>query len=86
MEQRLYKHAKRGRKEQVTIPQPVESIESLFRTVLAMKELVETLAGQRGKPIDIAVTWQDLLDLEWIKNEDVPYDIGTHPIQPHRRR
>ena len=74
--------AKRGRQVQVTIPQPYEDVASLYRSVIALKELVETLAGQRGQALDVAVTWQDLLDLNWIKYEDIPYDIGSHPIQP----
>ena len=79
---RLPKHARKGLQTQVTIPEPYENIESVYRTVLAMKELVEMLAGQRGQAYDVAVTWQDLLDLDWIRHEDIPYDIGSHPIQP----
>jgi transposase len=73
--------ARKGRQNQVTIPEPYEDLASLYRSVLTMKELVETLAGQRGQAYDVAVTWQDLLDLGWIRKEDIPYDLGTHPIQ-----
>jgi hypothetical protein len=78
----IHRLAKKGRQQQVTIPVPYEDVQSLRAAVLALKELVETLAGQRGQALDAAVTWQDMLDLEWIKYEDIPYDIGSHPIQP----
>lgn len=42
---------------QVTIPEPYEDVSSLYRVALTTKELVETLAGQRGDPNDRAVTW-----------------------------
>jgi hypothetical protein len=41
---------------------------------------VETLAGQRGQAYDVAVTWQDLLNIGWIRKEEIPYDIGSHPL------
>ena len=69
------------RRAQVTIPEPVQDIASLQTTVMALKELVEVLAGQRGSPTDAAVTWQDLLDLQWIRNAEIPNDIGTNKIQ-----
>jgi hypothetical protein len=74
-------HAKKGRHTQVTIPEPYEDLASLRASVLALKELVEVLSGQRGQAYDVAITWQDLLDLQMIRKEDIPYDIGTHPIQ-----
>jgi len=73
--------AKKGRVEQVTIPVPYQDVGSLRATALATKELVEVLAGQRGQAFDAAVTWQDLLDLQLIRVEDIPYDIGSHPFQ-----
>jgi hypothetical protein len=45
---------------------------------MATKELIETLAGQRGQNLDAAVTWGDLVDLELVKMEQVPRDIGHH--------
>lgn len=72
--------ARKGKQTQVTIPQPNEDVPSLYRTVLATKELVETLAGQRGQAYDVAVTWQDLLNIGWIRKEEIPYDIGSHPL------
>jgi|KBSMisStandDraft_5_1062788.scaffolds.fasta_scaffold231670_3 hypothetical protein len=62
---------------QATIPVPYENIASLTRTAIATKELVEALAGQTGAPADIAVTWQDLLNLGLIKPEQVPKGLGS---------
>lgn len=45
---------------QATIPEPYEDVASLYRSVQAMKELVETLAGQRGRPEDRAATLAEL--------------------------
>jgi hypothetical protein len=68
------------RRPQVTIPDPHENLASLRSTVLALKELVEMLAGQRGQAYDVAVTWQDLLDLQLVNKDDIPRDIGSNPI------
>lgn len=65
----------------VSIPEPLAELHSLRATAQATKELVETLAGQRGQAYDVAVTWQDLLNLQLIRKEDIPYDIGSHPLQ-----
>jgi hypothetical protein len=73
--------AKKGKVSQVTIPEPYEDVKSLRATAMATKELVEVLAGQRGQAYDVAVTWQDLLDLGWIRMEEIPYDLGSHPFQ-----
>jgi len=42
------------------IPEPQPNIESLYRTVLVMKELLETLTRQRGNSLYSAVTVEDL--------------------------
>ena len=76
--------AKKGRVEQVTIPEPYQDVRSLRTTAMATKELVEMLAGQRGDALSAAVTWQDLLDLQLIRLQDIPYDIGSHPFQRPR--
>jgi hypothetical protein len=44
---------------------------------MATKELVEALAGQRGKPSEVAVTWGDLVRLGLIRQEQIPRDIGS---------
>lgn len=42
------------------IPEPLANIPALYETVKAVKEVVETLAGQRNSRDDMAVTWRDL--------------------------
>jgi hypothetical protein len=66
---------------QVTVPEPYEDVQSLRASVMALKELAETLAGQRGAITDVAVTWQDLLDLQLVNMADIPKDIGSNQIQ-----
>lgn len=65
------------KRPQATIPVPYENVASLYRTAVATKELVESLAGQTGGTADIAVTWQDLLNLGLIKPEQVPKGLGS---------
>ena len=60
------------RRPQETIPVAYEDVKSLRATVMAMKELLEDLAGQRGAESDTAVTWGDLVDLNLIKSTQVP--------------
>lgn len=66
------------RRPQATIPEPYEDVKSLRTTAMATKELAETLAGQRGLPLDAAVTWEDLVSLKLITASQVPTDIGTN--------
>lgn len=66
------------RRTQATVPEPYENVSSLRASVMALKELVEGLAGQRGGPVDIAVTWGDLIDLGLIKPEQVPEEFGSY--------
>jgi hypothetical protein len=63
---------KRNHKINLAIPEPFENMHSLRNSVLANKEVVETLSGQRGHILDCAVTWGDLLDLGLIKKDQVP--------------
>lgn len=63
---------KRNHKIQLAIPEPVETLHSLRNSVLANKEVVETLSGQRGNILDCAVTWGDLIDLGLIKKDQAP--------------
>jgi hypothetical protein len=72
---------KRRSLQMATIPEPYENIQSLRATAMANKELTEMLAGQRGAPTDVAVTWGDLLNLGLIKPEQVPDDIGSSTSQ-----
>lgn len=61
---------------QQSIPFPVADINSLVATAVATKEVVETLAGQRGRALDAAVTWADLLEAGIIMPEQVPTNVG----------
>jgi hypothetical protein len=54
------------------IPHPRQDIESLHRTVTALKEAVEALANVRGKPADSAITWQQLINLGIVQSSQVP--------------
>lgn len=63
------------KRPQQTIPDPYATLTSLQATVSAMKELVESMAGQRGGLDDICVTWQELIDLGLIKEDQVPVDV-----------
>ena len=66
---------------QATIPEPYADVGSLRATAMATKELVETLAGQRGDATDVAVTWGDLIRLGMISRDRVPKDIGQNNFQ-----
>lgn len=60
-------------RSQVTIPEPIATMFSLQATALATKELVETMAGQRGIDMsDAAITWNDLVQLGLIQPDQVP--------------
>jgi hypothetical protein len=48
------------RTPQATIPEPYTDVVSLRASVMALKELVEDLAGQRGDQDTSAVTWSDM--------------------------
>lgn len=74
------------RSQQATIPEPVEDVRSLRATAVATKELVETLAGQRGNPMDAAVTWRDLVDLGLVIPAEIPEGIGSSGFQKFRGR
>jgi hypothetical protein len=69
-----------SRRPQATIPEPYTTLDSLHATAMATKELVESLAGQRGSVDDVAVTWGDLIRLGLIKPEQV--DPGVVPHRP----
>lgn len=50
------------RRVQTTIPEPYQDVRSLRATCMALKELVEVLAGQRGDGTERAVTVTDVND------------------------
>jgi hypothetical protein len=66
------------KRTQVTIPEPYENAHSLRVSLLAAKELIEMLAGQRGEVADHAVTWDDMVKLGIIKPEQVPPELGIY--------
>lgn len=66
------------RRSQVTVPEPYLDPGSLRAATLALKELTEVLAGQRGEALDAAVTWRDLVELGIVKPDQVPTDLGSN--------
>jgi len=55
------------------IPDPSRSVDGMFETVTTMKQVMETMAGQRrGSRPQSAVTWQDLVDLGLIEELQIP--------------
>jgi hypothetical protein len=67
------------RRDQPTIPEPIEDVRSLRTSVAALKELVEIMAGQRGAATDAVPTWQDLIDLGLVTKSRIPEGIGGPP-------
>lgn len=63
-----------------TIPQPGNDLASLRATVVAMKELVEVLSGQRGPANDVAFTWEDAVELGLVQKDQVPANVGKYHI------
>jgi hypothetical protein len=57
------------------IPEPVATVEALYATVLALREAVQTLNGQRD-PMLGALTYQDAALRGWIKESEAPTDGG----------
>jgi hypothetical protein len=56
------------------VPDPSLDPDSLRLSLQALKQGFEILSQQRGKRLDGAITWQDLVDLELIDAADVPHD------------
>lgn len=54
-----------------SIPEPAQDVRSLQVAVLALKEAVEVLSGQR-RGSHPPVTWDDLVRLGVIEKQDVP--------------
>lgn len=57
------------------IPEPVPTLEDLYNTVMALKQAVEILTGQRLPINNAAVTWDDLLNV-------LPYPLITSDQLP----
>jgi hypothetical protein len=66
------------------IPEPYATIESLYATVLQLKEAVEVLQNQRGNSEDAAVAFRDLVALGVMtkhqipKHGEPPRTLGVH--------
>ncbi len=56
-----------------SIPQPTENMHGIFTTVIAIKEVVETLTGQVGPVNHRSPTWQELVDIGLIKADQIPF-------------
>lgn len=55
------------------IPDPNRTVDGMFETVLTLKQLAETLSGQRrGSRGQSAVTWDDLVELGLIEELQIP--------------
>lgn len=74
----------------VGIPEPRPDLSSLYETIVALREQVQLLTGQRGDDLERAVTFQDMVDYDfmrtsfgtdWAKTpvvrpeEESPYDL-----------
>lgn len=70
-----------SRRRGASVPEPTEDVRSLRASVMALKEVVEVLAGQRGKAYDVAVTFGDLVQLGLISDPDIPQGIGSDHLQ-----
>jgi len=53
------------------VPQPLADLASLQVTVLQLRQGVENLGGQRGEPLDRAVTLHDLVRLGVVTADQV---------------
>jgi hypothetical protein len=66
------------------VPEPYTTLESLYATVLALKEAVEVLQNQRGNSEDAAVVFRDLVALGVMNKHQIPKDgqpprtLGVH--------
>jgi hypothetical protein len=67
-----------SRRTQQTIPEAYLDLMSLHASVVAMKEILETLTGQRNHANDAVPTWQDLVELGLIQPDQVPKDVGLY--------
>lgn len=63
------------------IPEPFANTQALYGSVMAMKEGVEMLSGQRGDAKDCAVTWGDLVRLGIVKPDQVPPHVRSSNIR-----
>lgn len=55
-----------------SVPDPSDDPKNLRECAIALKGAVEVLVSRRGRKLDAAVTWQDLVDLKLITPSQVP--------------
>lgn len=63
------------RRRFAAVPDPTLNIHALYNTVLALKENLELLVGERADPHasdTMAVTWAELLELGLITEDQIP--------------
>lgn len=56
----------------VSIPEPQKNINSMFETILALKQQVEILSGQKGPRAARAPSYQELVDMGLIQSDQIP--------------
>ena len=54
------------------IPDPQPSVDSMYETIIALKQTVEVLSQQRQPKANGCPSWQDLVDLGIITATDIP--------------
>jgi len=64
-------------KTKSSIPEPLPDLESLYATVVALKQAVEILSNMRGLPTSAAVTWGELVKLEVVTSLQVPLSSSS---------
>jgi hypothetical protein len=69
------------RRQQVAIPMPGHDVAALVAVCMALKEAVEVLAGQRGDPLDRAVTFRTIN--EYLEKRGVPMTAPEPVAGPH---
>lgn len=65
----------------MAIPEPYATLDSLYATVYALREAVQTLHAQRDESLG-AVTYRDLVLLGVITESQIPKDGGFVRIVP----
>lgn len=63
----------------VAIPAPQKDLHSLYESLTAIREQIELLTGQRGNDTERAVTFQDLLDYQFLETS-LSTDFRETPV------
>lgn len=54
------------------IPEPQKNIDSMYEAIVALKQIVEVLAGQRGDATGRAATFRELVNIGLIEEDEIP--------------